>query len=71
MDTEAEDAMVLKAATKQSSEDCEWEHQSVCDSDLESVVTSCVFKSPINPITNPNPMYRHSSMWQFQFQNFW
>jgi hypothetical protein len=29
--------------------------QSVCDSDLQSVVANCVLKCPINPITNPNP----------------
>jgi hypothetical protein len=54
---EAEDATPLEAATKQRSEKRDWKHQSVCDS--SSVVTSCVFKSWINPITDPNPVYRH------------
>jgi hypothetical protein len=34
LDTEAEYATPLEAATKQRSEDCDWEHQSVFDSDL-------------------------------------
>jgi hypothetical protein len=29
-------------------------------SHLWSVVTSCVFQSPINPITRPNPVYSHT-----------
>jgi hypothetical protein len=34
LDTEAEDATLLKAATRQRNEDHDGEHQSVCDSDL-------------------------------------
>jgi hypothetical protein len=32
----------------------------VCDSDLWSVVTNCVLKCPVNPITSPNPVYSHT-----------
>jgi hypothetical protein len=40
---EAEDATALEAVTKLRSEDRDWEHQPICDSDLYSVVASCVF----------------------------
>jgi hypothetical protein len=30
----------LEATKKQNSEGCDWEHKSVCDNDLYSVVTS-------------------------------
>jgi hypothetical protein len=39
---EADDATLLEATTKQHSEDCDGEHYSMCDSDLKSVVTSCL-----------------------------
>jgi hypothetical protein len=35
----------------------------VCDSNLYIVVTSCVLQRPINPITNPNPVYSLYIMW--------
>jgi hypothetical protein len=37
------------------------ENASLCDSNLESVVTSCVLKCPINLIINPDLAYIHSS----------
>jgi hypothetical protein len=39
---EAKDATLLEAATKQRSEDRDGKHHSVFDSDLESVVMSCL-----------------------------
>jgi hypothetical protein len=33
------------------------ENTTVYDSDLQNVVTNCVLKCSINPITNPNPVY--------------
>jgi hypothetical protein len=42
LDTEAGDATPLEAATKQRTEDRDWEHQPVCDSDLYSAATSCL-----------------------------
>jgi hypothetical protein len=56
---EADERQLLEAVTKQRSEDRDWEHYSVRDSDLWSVVKSCVLKCPINPITNPDPLYNH------------
>jgi hypothetical protein len=41
---EAEERPLLEAVTKQRSEDRDWEYWSLCDSELWSVVTSCVFK---------------------------
>jgi hypothetical protein len=32
------------------------------------VVTICVYKYSVNPITNPNPVYSHSYMWQYMYQ---
>jgi hypothetical protein len=60
---EAEERPPLEAATKQR----DWGHYSVCDSDLWSVVTSCVSKCPVNRITNPNPVYSYSITWQYKF----
>jgi hypothetical protein len=57
---EAEERPILEDFTKQRIEDRDWEHYSLCDSDLLSVVTSCVFKRPMNTITNPNPVYSHT-----------
>jgi hypothetical protein len=48
-----EERLLLEAVTKQCSDDRDWEHYCVCDSDLGGVVMSCVLKYPINPITNP------------------
>jgi hypothetical protein len=46
---------VLEAVTKQRSEERDWEHQSLCDSDLWSVL-----KCPVNPTTDPKPVYTQS-----------
>jgi hypothetical protein len=35
------------------------EHWSVCDSDLLRYSYE-LYKSPIHPVTNPNPVYSHS-----------
>jgi hypothetical protein len=48
---------LLEDVTKQGSEDLNWEHWSVCDSDLKSVVTSYALKCPTNPSSNQNPVY--------------
>jgi hypothetical protein len=56
----AEERPLLEDVTKQRSEDHDWEHRSLCDSDLWSVITSCVWKCQIDPITNPNPVYSQS-----------
>jgi hypothetical protein len=50
---------IVRRRYKQSSEERDCEHWSVCDSDLKSVVTSCVLKCPINPSSHPNPVYSH------------
>jgi hypothetical protein len=42
----------------------DWEHRSVCDSDLWGVVTSCISVQLIRlPIQNP--VYSHSIMWRY------
>jgi hypothetical protein len=74
---------LLRDVTKQRSEDRDWEHWSLCESDLYSAIMSCVFKCPINPITNPNPVHSQSrdntflrlyvlgcSQWYFKSTNF-
>jgi hypothetical protein len=50
VDTEAEDATLLVAATKQRSEDRDGGHLSVTV--IYKVL--CVLKCPVNPIINPN-----------------
>jgi hypothetical protein len=65
MSPEAEECPLLEDITKQSSEDCDWEHWSLHDSYLQRVVTSFVLKCPINPIANSNPVYSHSTAWQY------
>jgi hypothetical protein len=57
-----EERPLLEDVTKQRSEDCDWEHYSLCDSDLQSEVTSCVLKCSINPVINPKPVYNYSIM---------
>jgi hypothetical protein len=52
----AQDRPLLEDITQQCSEDRDWEHYCVC------VIVICkysqeLFKSPTNPITNPNPVY--------------
>jgi hypothetical protein len=32
----------------------------VCNSELQSIATSRVLKWPINPISNPSPVYSHT-----------
>jgi hypothetical protein len=68
LDTEAENATSLEAAIKQLSEDRDCEHRSMCDSDWQSIVTNCVLKCPINPITNPNHVYSHVTVCTISIQ---
>jgi hypothetical protein len=56
----AEERPLLEDVTKQRSEDLDREHQPLRDSDLSIVATSFVLKCSINPITNLNPVYRHT-----------
>jgi hypothetical protein len=56
----AEERPLLGDVTKQSSEDRHWEYYSVCDSDIQILVTSCVLKCQISPITDPDPVYSHT-----------
>jgi hypothetical protein len=51
---------LLEAATKQRSEDCDWEHYLLF---VWQWYVS-VLKQPINLITNPNPVHSHSITWQ-------
>jgi hypothetical protein len=52
---ETEEYPLSEDDTKQRSEDRDWEHYSLCDSDLYSLSTNLMWKCPMNQITNPNP----------------